>query len=55
MKGDVDMKDCDCPDWKEGIAEIWRFISLGNAHGMHYKAKFFIHCPWCGKKREEKS
>ena len=30
------------------------FFVLGHVHGMKYTGKVFTHCPWCGKKREEK-
>ena len=49
----IQMKDCDCEEWKKYIPMINGYISMGLIHGMaEYSAKPFEYCPWCGKKRK---
>ena len=44
------LKNCNCGDWQTNIDEINSGLILLQSHGMKVCLKFFIYCPWCGKK-----
>jgi len=56
------MKFCQCKEWKDGIDTIDCLVNdfmedSGCALPINYGdsiAKYFIYCPWCGKKLQEK-
>jgi len=44
---------CDCEDWEEGIQQIYYDRQMALIHGSpEFHGKFFVYCPWCGKKLE---
>ena len=44
---------CDCQDYKENMPKVDAPILLADLHGMKYDGKYFVFCPWCGKKMRE--
>lgn len=46
---------CACKEFKEGVAEINRFIIFASTHDFieSYTGKSFKFCPWCGNEVQD--
>jgi len=52
----MNLKKCDCKEWKRSIEILNGYLTMGMIHGMgDYQGKPFVYCPWCGKKRKPES
>jgi hypothetical protein len=44
---------CKCPDWAVEIKGLIQEAQIAFIHGISFKGKQFVFCPWCGAKLEE--
>ena len=46
--------NCDCKEWKKGMAELNDIILIAHLHGIELSGKYtFKFCPYCSKKLEK--
>ena len=41
---------CNCEDWKPGTEQLNSALQMADIHGIQYRIKHFIYCPWCGRR-----